>query len=247
MNTNNRFNVLLENNNNNNNNNNNKTKVVKNNEPKNTSFNNFRSNNYTNNRNQYEIDYRMFKEEKSKKQKEENIVKALDISNFPDLKSRDSTTTSKSEKEKEKTTFVEVMKNTMQNVATINKVNIEEVEDEIVKPGCVCIKQDNKTNQLVWVYGDGCLEVNKQNDNLVSEEDPIYVFERVTKLYQSRKNKHIQTWGYDEYDKMFHFQNYDYDYFDKLDETYWNELSNNYYKPKNNDYSDYGYYIDNLV
>lgn len=235
MNTNNRFNVLLENNNNN------KTKVVKNNEPKSATFNNFRSNNYTNNRHQDEIDYRKFKEEKLKKQKEEDIVKALDISNFPEIKNISIASINKNQnKETDKTSFADMMKNSKKNLDGENKVTIE--EDEIVKPGWVCIKNDVKTNQLVWVYGDGCLEVNKQNDNLVSEEDPIYVFERLTKLYQSRKNDYINKWGYDEYDKMFLFQNYDYEYFDKLDEKFEREFNNHFYKANNNDYDNYELY-----
>uniref|UniRef100_A0A6C0DUL8 Uncharacterized protein n=1 Tax=viral metagenome TaxID=1070528 RepID=A0A6C0DUL8_9ZZZZ len=243
MNTNNRFNVLLENNNNNNNN---KTKIVKNNEPKSATFNNFRSNNYTNNRHQDEIDYRKFKEEKLKKQKEEDIVKALDISNFPELKNISIASINKNQnKETDKTSFADMMKNSTQNLDGENKVTVE--EDEIVNPGCVCIKHDVKTNQPKWIYGEGCskMELDKQNENDVSEvldEDPFYVFERLTKLYQNRKNDHINKWGYDEYDKMFLFQNYDYDYFDKLDEKFEREFNNHFYKANNNDYDNYELY-----
>lgn len=243
MKTNNRFNVLLENNNNN------KTKIVKNNEPKTTSFNNFKSNNYTNNRHQDEVDYRKFKEEKLKKQKEENIVKALDISNFPDLKSVSISSVNKNHnKNADKTSFVDMMKNTTQNLHDEDvKTSIDEVE--IVKPGCVCIKHDIKTNQPVWIYGDGCLKINTNNenlhsDNLDAEEDPVYVFERLVTLYQNRKNEYINKWGYDEYEKMFLFQNYDYEYFDKLDENFEREFSNHYYKVNVNN-NDYDYYMDN--
>jgi len=249
MKTNNRFNVLLENNNNNNNNNN-KTKIVTNNEPKHAVFNNFKSNNYTNNRHQDDVDYRKFKEEKFKKQKEEDLVKALDISNFPGLKSVSISSVNKGKnKETDKTSFADMMKNNMQIIDTYNKVNTEEVEHEIVKPGCICIKHDKKTNQPIWIYGDGCLEVNKNNENdnsgnLTADEDPFYIFERLTTLYNNRKNEYINKWGYDEYDKMFLFQNYDYEYFDKLDENFGYEISNHYYKANNNDY-DYDYYMDN--
>jgi len=245
MKTNNRFNVLLENNTNNN-----KTKVVKNNEPKSAAFNNFKSNNYTSNRHQDDVDYRKFKEEKLKKQKEEDIVKALDISNFPDLKSVSTSNIDTNYNAKtDKTSFADMMKNTTQNLDVDNKVTSEEVKVEIVKPGHVCIKHDIKTNQPIWIYGDGCLEVNKNNendnsDNLAADEDPIYVFERLVTLYQNRKNEYINKWGYDEYDKMFLFQNYDYEYFDKLDENFGYEISNHYYKANKNDY-DYDYYMDN--
>jgi len=239
MNTNNRFNVLMENNNNNK-----KPATVKSNEPKNSTFNNFKSNNYKNNRHQDEVDYRMFKEEKIKKQKEEDIVKALDISNFPELKTTSSTTTSKSPKEKNKNSFADMMKNNAQILEENDHAHdTNGEEDEIVKPGWVCIKQDNKTNEPVWVYGDGCEPIETQCFHKL-EEDPYYVFERLVKLYEKRKNEYIKAWGYEEYDKMFLFQNYDYEYFDNIDENY-----DDIYKINNNnyDYNSYNYldYINN--
>lgn len=244
MKTNNRFNVLLETNNANNTNNN-KPKVDKNNEPKSSTFNNFNNfksngSGYKSSRHQDDIEYRMFKEEKLKKQKEEDIVKALDISNFPDLNTSTTTSTSKNQnKEQYKNSFADMMKNNTQILEEDNNAtNINIEEDESVKPGWVCIKQDFKTNQQVWSYGNGCV---KLDDTIVDEggsfENPYYAFERLVKLYQNRKNEYIKNWGYDEYDKMFLFKNYDYEYFDKLDEKYDNGFYDNsyYYKTMNND------------
>ena len=224
MTTNNRFNVLIENK---------KPAIVKNNEPKTSTFNNFKSNSsgYKSSRHQDEVDYRMFKEEKNKKQKEEDIVKALDISNFPDLKTSTSSSISKNTKEKDKTSFADMMKNNTQNLEEDgNIICINNEEDEIVKPGWVCIKQDNKTKQPIWVYGNCCSKV----DETVTIEDPYYAFERLVTQYQKRKNEYIKTWGYEEYDKMFLFQNYDYEYFDNIDENY-----DDFYKITNT--SDYEY------
>ena len=230
MKTNNRFNVLIENK---------KPAIVKNNEPKISTFNNFKSNgsSYKNNRHQDEVDYRMFKEEKNKKQKEEDIVKALDISNFPDLKSIATTTTSKNQNKKDKTSFADMMKNPTQILEENNNVtHINSEEDEIVKPGWVCIKQDNKTKQPIWVYGDGgCAKV----DEIVTIEDPYYAFERLVTQYQKRKNEYIKTWGYEEYDKMFLFQNYDYEYFDNIDENY-----DDFYKISNSSDYEYNNHVD---
>lgn len=234
--TNNRFNVLIENK---------KPAIVKNSEPKPSTFNNFKSNSigYKSSKHQDEVDYRMFKEEKNKKQKEEDIVKALDISNFPDLKSIATTTTSKNTKEKDKTSFADMMKNNAQILEDHDRqANNDNEEDEIVKPGWVCIKQDNKTNKPLWAYGNGsCAKV----DETVTIEDPYYAFERLVTQYQKRKNEYIKTWGYEEYDKMFLFQNYDYEYFDKLDENY-----DDFYKISNAsdyEYNNYNYvdYINN--
>jgi len=238
MNTNNRFNVLIENK---------KPNVVKNNEPKTSTFNNFKSNSsgYKSSRHQDEVDYRMFKEEKNKKQKEEDIVKALDISNFPDLKSIASTTTSKNTKEKDKISFADMMKNPTQILEENNNaIHINREEEETVKPGWVCIKQDNKTKQPIWVYDKGCIN-EVPNENNFQEEDPYYAFERLVTQYQKRKNEYIKNWGYEEYDKMFLFQNYDYEYFDNIDENY-----DDFYKISNTsdyEYSSYNYvdYINN--
>jgi hypothetical protein len=44
-------------------------------------------------------------------------------------------------------------------------------------------------------------------------------------------------WGYEEWEKMFRFPNYDYEYFDKLDELYENDMNNyNDMEPEDNDY-----------
>lgn len=240
MKTNNRFNVLMENNKNYNNN-----KIAKNNEPKTStsSFNNFKSNNYKNNRHQDEIDYRLFKEEKMKKQKELDIIKNLDISNFPELKNVQSERSNNNKnitKENDEScfSFADMMKNNSKN-ANENDNNTNTSEDvETLKPGCVCIKHDTKTNQQIWIYDDNLTKSNSKlcqnNEHCEVYEDPYYVFERLTKVYENRKNDYIKKWGYDEYDKTFLFQNYDYDYFDKLDEKYDNGYDSYYYKANNN-------------
>jgi hypothetical protein len=237
MKTNNRFNILLETNNNANNN---KTKIDKNrDEPKHSTFNNFKSNSsgYKSSRHQDDVEYRMFKEEKIKKQKEENIVKALDISNFPDLKTTSSSISKNQNREQYKNSFADMMKNSTQILQEHgNTICINNEEDESVKPGWVCIKQDFKTSQPVWRYGNGgCAKV----DETVTIEDPYYAFERLVTQYQKRKNEYIKTWGYEEYDKMFLFQNYDYEYFDKLDENY-----DNFYKISNTSDYEYNNHVD---
>lgn len=235
MKTNNRFNVLLESNSTNNS----KLKIDKNGEPKSSTFNNFKSNSsgHKSSRHQDDIDYRMFKETKLKKQKEEDIVKALDISNFPQLKSRSTSSVNKNKnKDQYKNSFADMMKNTTQILEENDdpaNINNEE-EDEIVKPGWVCIKQDNKTRQPICIYGDDCVNINNNIDERVSFEDPYYVFERLVTHYQKRKNEYIKTWGYEEYDKMFLFQNYDYEYFDNVDDNY-----HDFYKIGNNNHFDY--------
>ena len=187
----------------------------------------------------------MFKEEKIKKQKEEDIVKALDISNFPDLNAATGSSISKNQnKEQYKNSFADMMKNSTQILQEENNTAcIKSEEEETVKLGWVCIKQDNKTKQPIWVYGKGCIN-EVPNENNFQEEDPYYAFERLVTQYQKRKNEYIKNWGYEEYDKMFLFQNYDYEYFDNIDENY-----DDFYKISNT--SDYEYssynYVDFII
>ena len=50
------------------------------------------------------------------------------------------------------------------------------------------------------------------------------VFKKLEELYEKRTNKYIELWGYDEWERMFMFSNYDYQYFHKLDKKYAEEM-----------------------
>ena len=50
------------------------------------------------------------------------------------------------------------------------------------------------------------------------------VFKKLEELYEKRTNKYIELWGYDEWERMFMFSNYDYNYFNKLDKKYAEEM-----------------------
>ena len=57
-------------------------------------------------------------------------------------------------------------------------------------------------------------------------------------LHEKRTNEYKELWGEDEWERMFIFPNYDYEYFDKLDEEYEDEqekLNEQYYV----EYEDY--------
>ena len=58
---------------------------------------------------------------------------------------------------------------------------------------------------------------------------------RLVKLYKNRRSDYVKKWGLDEYENMFMFPNYDYQYYDKIDEIY------DYY---NDQYKDYNYEND---
>ena len=171
-------------------------------------------------------------EERNKKQKEEKFIKSLDsLTEFPELqikkKDTDTSHNSHNSDNKNKPNFLDIINvKNMKNVTIPNnEINDEEIFDEnendndndndkIVPPGCLCIQYDKLTKQEIWSYGDN-ISISKET-NL--EDEPVVVFQRLIDLYRVRKHEYINRWGIDEYDKMFMFQNYDYDYFDKLDE-----------------------------
>ena len=154
-------------------------------------------------------------EERNKKQKEETFIKSLSsLSEFPELqiKKKDAKH-AKDENLSKKLNFIDIVNLKNTNGETFNEDKDE--GDKIVPPGCVCISYDKKTKQEVWVYGENMKTTNEQ---ITREEKPYQVFQRLIELYKNRKYEYINNWGIEEYDKMFMFQNYDYDYFDKLDE-----------------------------
>jgi len=150
-------------------------------------------------------------EEREKKQKNEQFAKSLEnLTEFPELSNKKTKKDNLSvDNSKNKQNFIDIIKS---NKNTVNNLN-ENDKNEEVPPGSVCIKYDNQLKKIVWIYGD-----ENKNEEVIEEEHPYFVFKRLVDFYKIRKYDHINKWGIDEYDKMFLFQNYDYNYFEKLDE-----------------------------
>lgn len=165
-------------------------------------------------------------QERDKKQKEEIFIKSLDsLTEFPELHNKKQLEVSSGAQiesfngvndNKNAPNFLDIIKNNniVKEAENDSEINCD---DNVVPPGWVCIKYDKTSNQEVWDYGD-----NKNNsfnrEEIIEQENPIDVFQRLVDLHRNRKYDYINKWGMDEYDQMFHFQNYDYKYFDKLDE-----------------------------
>jgi hypothetical protein len=249
---NNRFNVLLEKNKNNN------EDVKRQNNPplSSSTYNSFKSDSFNKNninltyerrnetKKQEQESYRNFMQEKLKKQKKEELIKALDVSCFPELKSKNprierGVNVVDADIDYNTKSYIDMMKNNSINLISDN----EESVDEYVRPGWVSIKLDKNTNKIVWKCGDKSNISNNEYDidyndkKCTTPEDPLIVFQRLTDLYKKRKYDHIKKWGLDEYDKMFMFQNYNYNYFDNLDEAYEKEIEKTY-KYYNTNYTD---------
>ena len=134
----------------------------------------------------------------------------------------------------------------------------KEVSDEKIQPGWSYYKYTKFKNGLC---GDKNSEVTikiqkpfiKKTHERVKQKVVLDETDKTDKtdeiindlslLYEKRTNEYKELWGEDEWERMFIFPNYDYEYFDKLDEVYEDEqskLNEQYY----NDYNDYHDYED---
>jgi hypothetical protein len=202
-----------------------------------SSINRFNNNNFKPNR----FVSKHVNEERNKKQKEAEFIKSLDsLTAFPILQKKTTipkTDSNNNNNEKNQSiTFIEAMK-------TKNKENHSEKINtyDIVAPGCVCIKYDKISKKTVWVYGTNTTSIANEKSPLEENEEPCVVFQRLVDLHQGRKYNHISKWGIDEYEKMFLYQNYDYDYFDNLDDQIEKNMEKYY---QNTSYNLQNYYVD---
>jgi len=158
------------------------------------------------------INEEKFKKDEEKRVKEENIKKALAPESFPDFISNLITIkpVNYTASFLEKLQFVVINNDTAKTDIDLDYKNLE--------PGWALIKRDDTTNKII-VKKKIYLEVNT-----LEETDNIDILDALVDLNEKRIHRYIELWGYEEWEKMFRFPNYDYEYFDKLDELYYQEL-----------------------
>jgi hypothetical protein len=149
------------------------------------------------------------KHELDRKNKE--IAEALSDKNFPVLVAIDMPRLDVTENKTLVTSFLDKI-----NVQTI-KNSAEPCEDYIL-PGYIVITRDKITNNVIYKYGEQLRFTREEDDN------PNKVLDSLVNLYEIRRDKYIELWGEDMYEKVFNFPNYDYDYFDRLDQEYMEEM-----------------------
>jgi hypothetical protein len=155
------------------------------------------------NKERIEKEYKL-KREQEKLKKEEQDKKNLARESFPDFipqKSINSDSPNNLQMDyKEKVSVIVEKK-------THNIVNP-------IKPGWVEIKRDTKNKKKpIYTYGE-------EKNNIVFDTSHYQVLESLVKLHNKRTDEYIDMWGYDSWEKMFRFPNYDYEYFNNLDELY---------------------------
>ena len=160
--------------------------------------------------------FEKMRKEKEEKAKEEQNQKKLSADNFPTLHGSNVKITETIGK---KESYVE----------KINKISIKEPSDvEHIKPGWVEVKRDPENpRKLIYTYG---LELELETDNYSHSKESSkkklepQVLDALVELHNKRTQEYIDMWGYDTWEKLYRFPNYDYHYFDKLDEKYEEEL-----------------------
>jgi hypothetical protein len=104
-------------------------------------------------------------------------------------------------------------------------------------------KTKEKKKKKGWVQ----LGVKSESKNEIQPKveglnDYLYFIDCMVNLYEHQKLEKIEILGEENYERIYKFQNYDYEYFDKLDEKYEDELEAEMKKYEN---ESYGYNSDN--
>lgn len=99
------------------------------------------------------------------------------------------------------------------NATTIeNTPNINNLEKDQKKVGWVYYTREKNTNKII--VDDYSLIAGSIREKQTEKEYINEACKKICERYNQWKTKYIETWGYDEYEKMYLFSNYDYIYFD---------------------------------
>jgi len=146
------------------------------------------------------------------KKKQQAII--FNDNNFPTLTSTNDKPLNNTNIQSENVNFLEKL--TAVRIEIEKETDITNLEEYIL-PGWLVMKRDKKTNKIIKRYGETTI---LKKHNLSNYE----IIENLAFLHDKRTEDYKNTWGYDEYEQMFRFPNYDYDYFERLDDEYDEEL-----------------------
>lgn len=140
-----------------------------------------------------------------KEAKEKKIAEDMAPENFPDLVKPHEIYVPKMDYKK----FIN------NETAIDNEVKNKNKEDE-VPPGWCMMQYDKKTHQTIYKYGKPTYIEREKTEREIG----IDVLNALVSLHEKRTKEYIDNYGYDEWERMFRFPNYDYNWVDKLDEEY---------------------------
>jgi hypothetical protein len=179
--------------------------------------NNFKRNNYQQQTKKEYEDNKLFLESKKKKVNEEELIKML--KNNEDFPSLNPVKTNKGEG------------CSLSFISSLEKQTETQSESHskpVVKENIPVIKINRR--QVI-------------KDNREKYKMKLQM-EKVVELYEKRKQTFIMNWGEDEYNKLFKFPKYDYDYFNRLDEEYEAMLEEEEEKEKEKEFIEYNEYYE---
>ena len=173
------------------------------------------------NRNSKEQIERRLKEEQLRKDKEnerenEKKQKNLNPENFPTLIS---STIEKQHTTEPSMNYSDKLKgSTVKNKNVLTNPEVEvDLEYESLKPGWALSRKDSKTGRIITKYKPSLKSKPREK---TEQEIGLDIINALVELHEKRTEEYINMWGYDTWEKMYRFPNYDYAYFDKLDELY---------------------------
>lgn len=150
---------------------------------------------------------------------------------FPELGSMATTQSqSQTQTHEHETNYLDAINKT--NDAEIDNKNLEETEVRTV--GWIYYMREKHTNKTIIC--DHSIIENSVKQKQTERQLINKTYEDICEKYFQWKNKYIETWGYDQYEKIYLFSNYDYKYFDRLD--YLNEYELNEYYKHDGDWSE---------
>jgi hypothetical protein len=138
-------------------------------------------------------------EEQEKRQKQEQYkLEILNINNFPELISN----VKKENNQKQNASYMDILKKE-QEIKDVggdpDLVNLE--------PGWLLIKKDHQTGNTISKYGIGTVFYEEPNRS--EEEIILDVVDTLVELHEKRTNEYIELNGYDVWEKMFKYPNWE--------------------------------------
>ena len=183
-----------------------------------------------NNYEEISVEERIKKEEITKLKKEEDIKikeqviqNALNVSNFPELSSYVNINDNINAIEQSTcTTFLDKLKfkEEKNNEPQIDDTILSEKYYRDLEPGWTYILSDIETREKIIRYKPFYDNVFEDNEQAINNK----VLNRLVNLHNKKTQEYIDKWGYDEWEHMHRFTNYDYEYFDKLEQLDEDEL-----------------------
>lgn len=153
------------------------------------------------------------KKEFLEKERKKKIEESLHIDNFPELISNKKNLAMD---EKDKVNFGELFKNNN----LINKKINNDLDPDLndLKPGCILIKMDPTTRKIV-IKKHPNDEKFLEKEVVKTENELAYeTIDSLVKLHEKRTQQYIELYGYDTWEKMFKFPNWEQDNFSDLEE-----------------------------